>query len=100
MRCGRLRPVKGITNTFMSGFLTAVISVAVILGLMILIDEFGDYAAAKLLGVSVDVFSIEFGKRLLGFSRGDSGYSMANRRLSGLVKFSCYSTLTDATFVL
>jgi len=51
----------------MSGFLTAVISVAVILGFMILIHEFGHYAAAKLLGVRVEVFSIGFGRRLLGF---------------------------------
>jgi regulator of sigma E protease len=45
----------------MSEFLTAVIAVAVVLGLMILIHEWGHYAAAKLLGVRVEVFSIGFG---------------------------------------
>src|SRR5437764_2346633 len=88
MRCGRLRPVKGITNTFMSGFLTAVISVAVILGFMILIHEFGHYAVAKLLGVRVEVFSIGFGKRLLGFRRGDTDYRVSAIPLGGYVKMS------------
>ena len=41
----------------MSGFLIAVLSVGVILGFMILIHEFGHYAAAKLLGVRVEQFS-------------------------------------------
>src|SRR5213082_3005995 len=88
MRCGRLRPVKEITNTFMSGFLTAVISVAVILGFMILIHEFGHYATAKLLGVRVEVFSIGFGKRLLGFRRGETDYRIAAIPLGGYVKMS------------
>src|SRR5947209_5090331 len=88
MRCDRLRPVKGIINTFMSGFLTAVISVAVILGFMILIHEFGHYAAAKLLGVRVEVFSIGFGKRLLGFRRGDTDYRIAAIPVGGYVKMS------------
>src|SRR5438045_8400916 len=88
MRCDRLRPVKGIINTFMSGFLTAVISVAVILGFMILIHEFGHYAAAKLLGVRVEVFSIGFGKRLLGFRRGQTDYRIADIPLGGYVTLS------------
>src|SRR5437016_12738124 len=88
MRCDRLRPVKGIINTFMSGFLTAVISVAVILGFMILIHEFGHYAAAKLCGVRVEVFSIGFGKRLLGFKRGETDYRLSVLPLGGYVKMS------------
>src|SRR5207245_8356428 len=88
MRCCRLRPVKGITNTFMSGFLTAVISVAVILGFMILIHEFGHYAAAKLCGVRVEVFSIGFGKRLLGFKRNETDYRLSVLPLGGYVKMS------------
>src|SRR6059036_2506081 len=97
MRCGRLRPVKGITNTFMSGFLTAVISVAVILGFMILIHEFGHYAAAKLLGVRVEVFSIGFGKRLLGFRRGDTDYRIAALPLGGYVKMSGENPMDERT---
>src|SRR2546425_6627756 len=97
MRCDRLRPVKGIINTFMSGFLTAVISVAVILGFMILIHEFGHYAAAKLLGVRVEVFSIGFGKRLLGFRRGETDYRIAAIPLGGYVKMSGENPMDERT---
>src|SRR2546427_2852261 len=72
----------------MSGFFTAVLAVGVILGFMILIHEFGHYAAAKLLGVRVEVFSIGFGKRLLGFRRGETDYRIAAIPLGGYVKMS------------
>src|ERR1700686_955549 len=72
----------------MCGFLTAVLAVGVILGFMILIHEFGHYAAAKLLGVRVEVFSIGFGKRLFGFKRGDTDYQIAAIPLGGYVKMA------------
>jgi regulator of sigma E protease len=72
----------------MSGFFTAVLAVGVILGFMILIHEFGHYATAKLLGVRVEVFSIGFGKRLLGFRRGETDYRIAAIPLGGYVKMS------------
>jgi regulator of sigma E protease len=72
----------------MSEFFTAVIAVAVVLGLMILIHEWGHYAAAKLLGVRVEVFSIGFGKRLLGLRRGDTDYRISAIPLGGYVKMS------------
>ena len=34
---------------------------------MILVHEFGHFAAAKLVGVRVEIFSLGFGKRLFGF---------------------------------
>ncbi len=72
----------------MSDFITAVLAVGVVLGFMILIHEFGHYAAAKLLGVRVEVFSIGFGKRLLGFRRGETDYRIAAIPLGGYVKMS------------
>ncbi|SRR5579872_51658 len=72
----------------MSDFITAVLAVGVVLGFMILIHEFGHYAAAKLLGVRVEVFSIGFGKRLLGFTRGGTDYRIAAIPLGGYVKMS------------
>ena len=50
---------------------------AVVLGIMILVHEFGHYAAAKLFGVRVDVFSIGFGKRLVGFRKGETDYRIS-----------------------
>jgi regulator of sigma E protease len=72
----------------MSGFLTAVLAVGVILGFMILIHEFGHYAVAKLLGVRVEQFAIGFGKRLVGFKKGDTDYRINALPLGGYVKMS------------
>jgi regulator of sigma E protease len=72
----------------MTGFLTAVIAVAVILGFMILIHEFGHYLTAKLLGVRVEQFAIGFGKRLVGFRKGETDYRINALPLGGYVKMS------------
>ena len=72
----------------MESFLIAVVSMAVVLGIMILVHEFGHYAAAKLCGVRVDVFSIGFGKRLVGFRRGDTDYRISALPLGGYVKMA------------
>jgi regulator of sigma E protease len=72
----------------MQSFLIAVVSMAVVLGVMILVHEFGHYAAAKLLGVRVDVFSVGFGKRLVGFRRGDTDYRISALPLGGYVKMA------------
>jgi len=61
---------------------------AVVLGIMILIHEFGHYAAAKYFGVRVDVFSIGFGKRLCGFRRGETDYRISALPLGGYVKMA------------
>ncbi len=51
-------------------FLYSIVSVVVVLGIMILVHEFGHFAAAKFFGVRVEVFSIGFGKRLFGVYEG------------------------------
>jgi regulator of sigma E protease len=81
----------------MSGFFIAVLAVAVVLGFMILIHEFGHYAVAKLLGVRVEVFSIGFGKRLLGFHRGDTDYRISAIPLGGYVKMSGENPMDERT---
>ena len=72
----------------MESFLIAVVAMAVVLGVMILVHEFGHYAAAKWFGVRVDVFSIGFGKRLAGFRRGDTDYRISALPLGGYVKMA------------
>jgi len=72
----------------MQDFLISLVSVAFVLGIMILVHEFGHYAAAKFFGVRVEVFSIGFGKRLIGFKRGDTDYRIAAIPLGGYVKMS------------
>ena len=61
-----------VRTSNMSDFLTSLIAVVAVLGFMILIHEFGHYAVAKWLGVRVEQFAIGFGKRLIGFRRGET----------------------------
>jgi regulator of sigma E protease len=68
--------------------LSTIVAVAVVLGFMILIHEFGHYAAAKFFKVRVEVFSLGFGKRLLGFRKGETDYRISAIPLGGYVKMS------------
>src|ERR1700678_1169231 len=72
----------------MSFFLTSTVSMLVVLGIMVLVHEFGHFAVAKLCGVRVEVFSVGFGKRLFGFQRGDTDYRVSLLPLGGYVKMS------------
>jgi regulator of sigma E protease len=81
----------------MSDFLIAVASVAVVLGFMILIHEFGHYAVAKLLGVRVEQFAIGFGKRLVGFRKGETDYRINILPLGGYVKMSGENPMDERT---
>src|ERR1700684_895422 len=81
----------------MPDFLISLLAVVVILGFMILIHEFGHYAVAKWLGVRVEVFSIGFGKRLLGFRKGETDYRIAAIPLGGYVKMSGENPMDERT---
>jgi regulator of sigma E protease len=69
----------------------------VVLGIMILVHEFGHYAAAKWFGVRVDVFSLGFGKRLTGFRRGGTDYRISALPLGGYVKMAGESPMESRT---
>lgn len=77
--------------------LIAVVAFVGVLGLLVLIHEFGHYAVAKLCGVRVEVFSIGFGKRLLGFRKGDTDYRISALPLGGYVKMSGENPLEPST---
>jgi regulator of sigma E protease len=72
----------------MSEFYYDLIGAVLGLGVMILVHEFGHFAAAKLLGVRVEVFSIGFGKRLVGIRRGETDYRISALPLGGYVKMT------------
>jgi regulator of sigma E protease len=74
-----------------------ILTMVVVLGFMILIHEFGHYAAAKYFGVRVEVFSIGFGKRLLGFRKGDTDYRISAIPLGGYVKMSGENPMDERT---
>src|SRR5437868_12823708 len=69
-------------------FVTDVVAVALVLGLLVFIHEFGHFAAAKFFRVRVEVFSVGFGKRLFGFKRGDTDYRLSLIPLGGYVKMA------------
>jgi regulator of sigma E protease len=81
----------------MSDFFISIAAVAVVLGFMILIHEFGHYAVAKLLGVRVEQFAIGFGKRLVGFRKGDTDYRINAIPLGGYVKMSGENPMDERT---
>src|SRR6476660_1947939 len=81
----------------LNSVLISLVSVAVILGFMILIHEFGHYAVAKLLGVRVEQFAIGFGKRLVGFRKGDTDYRINAIPLGGYVKMSGENPMDQRT---
>jgi regulator of sigma E protease len=59
-----------------------------VLGILVFVHEFGHYAVAKLFKVRVEVFSLGFGKRLVGFRRGDTDYRISLLPLGGYVKMA------------
>lgn len=72
----------------MYSVLISLVSVAFVLGVMILIHEWGHYIAAKLCGVTVKVFSIGFGTRLIGFERNGTDYRISALPFGGYVKMA------------
>jgi regulator of sigma E protease len=65
-----------------------VVAFIFVLGVLVFVHEFGHYAVAKLFKVRVEVFSLGFGKRLLGFRRGDTDYRISLLPLGGYVKMA------------
>jgi regulator of sigma E protease len=72
----------------MTSALTAIVSMLIVLGIMVLVHEFGHFIVAKWCGVRVEVFSIGFPPRLFGFRRGDTDYRISLLPLGGYVKMA------------
>ncbi len=65
-----------------------ILQVALGIGLVIFVHELGHFLAARLCRVRVDVFSLGFGPRLLGWRRGDTLYQIAAVPLGGFVRMA------------
>jgi regulator of sigma E protease len=70
-------------------------SVAIVLGIMVLVHEWGHFIVAKAFGVRVEIFSIGFGPRLWGTKRGDTDYRVSALPLGGYVKMAGDNPLED-----
>ncbi len=55
-------------------------------GALIFVHELGHFLAAKWAGVKVEVFSLGFGRRLVGFRRGETDYRISLLPLGGYVR--------------
>jgi regulator of sigma E protease len=69
-------------------FVITILAFVVVLGITITVHEFGHFAMAKLLKIRVLVFSLGFGPRLAGFTRGGTEYRLSPFPLGGYVKMA------------
>ena len=64
------------------------IGIVLVLGVIILVHEWGHFIIARLFGVRVDVFSIGFGPRLFGFKWGATDWRISAVPLGGYVRMA------------
>jgi regulator of sigma E protease len=66
--------------------MTTIISFIIVLGVLIFIHELGHFMVAKWSGVGVEKFSLGFGPKLIGVTRGETEYRLSILPLGGYVK--------------
>ena len=78
--------------------LVTVVAFIVIVGVLVVVHEFGHFVVAKLCRVRVEAFSFGFGPRLFGYKYGDTDYKVCLLPLGGFVKMTGenFSELSDA----
>jgi regulator of sigma E protease len=72
----------------MSDFLISVASIIVVLGVMIVVHEWGHFIVARMCGVRVDVFSLGMGPRIWGYRRGPTDYRISILPIGGYVRMA------------
>lgn len=68
------------------GTLKDILFFIILLGVLIFVHELGHFLWAKIFGVKVLKFSLGFGRRLVGFRRGETEYLVSAIPLGGYVK--------------
>jgi regulator of sigma E protease len=72
----------------MHDFFVSAVAFIVLVGVMVVVHEFGHFLVAKLCGVRVEAFSVGFGPRLFGVQYGDTDYKVCLLPLGGFVKMT------------
>jgi regulator of sigma E protease len=72
----------------MNDVLLKILSFVIVLGIIVIVHEFGHYIAARLMGVRVEVFSFGFGLRLFGKKVGETDFRLSLIPLGGYVKMA------------
>src|SRR5208337_628003 len=82
----------------MHEFLVSVVAFIVLVGVMVVVHEFGHFVVAKLCRVRVEACSFGFGPRLFGYKYGDTDYKVCLLPLGGFVKMAGenFAELSDA----
>src|SRR5580692_6248976 len=68
--------------------MNTMLGMVLVLGVMIMVHEWGHYIIARLFKVRVDVFSIGFGPRLFGIKRGATDWRLSAIPLGGYVRMA------------
>ncbi len=68
----------------------------IVLGFLIFIHELGHFLAARKVKARVDIFSLGFGPRLVGFKRGETDYRISLIPLGGYVKMAGEEPIQNA----
>ena len=68
--------------------MTTILAFAFVLGVLIFVHELGHFLMARRIGVRVLKFSLGFGPRIFGFTRGDTEYCISAIPLGGYVKMA------------
>lgn len=78
------QPILGIILTILPGIKTALLAI-IPLGFLIFIHELGHFLAAKRAGIKVNTFSLGFGPKVVGFTRGETLYKLSLLPFGGYV---------------
>jgi len=81
----------------MTDTIRVILAGGIVLGIMVLLHEWGHFIAAKLCGVRVEVFSIGFGPRIWGVKRGDTDYRLSALPFGGYVRMSGDNPVEERT---
>ena len=68
--------------------MTTILAFVFVIGVLVFVHELGHYLAARRIGVRVLKFSLGFGPRIVGFTRGDTEYCISAIPLGGYVKMA------------
>jgi regulator of sigma E protease len=68
--------------------MNTLIGIILVLGVVILVHEWGHFIVARLFGVRVEVFSIGFGPRFFGVKPGDTDWRLSAIPLGGYIRMA------------
>ena len=79
----------------MVSILGTILAFVIVFAVLVFVHEFGHFFMAKLVGIKVEVFSFGYGKRLIGFKKGDTDYRISLVPMGGYVRFPGEEGLDD-----